>query len=234
MRRSRQYADCEVFLTRLGRCVPLLFLLSACGKAPPEQSEKTRLQAEYERDFIQARILKGPKGYERKLVESFVISMSDEFDESERERIGKPFLKRLAAGKEDPFLIYRDYKKLVNKKASWRVNMSAVEKEAWDIMDRYSRERPDLSKSRIERRVAPVDLGDIFFFGEEEIHFTPLPLKEPGTTIGAIAYCTYIQRTDRFERDQWGFLIEDRRRYATSTSNLWGSGRKPAYDTSDE
>lgn len=83
--------------------LPILLLLSVGGLAigARKQLNERRLRAAAENHFASARSCGSTEGAERRLVRSFILSISNYLPEPQRQAIGTPFLERLAAGKED-------------------------------------------------------------------------------------------------------------------------------------
>lgn len=190
------------------------------------QGERARRAAhdEYEREFRRIRACDTTYAADYRLVRAFILAMTPYVPASGRSALAAPLLKRLASGKDDPFVVYEEF-----KKAAQRLIVDShygPVQAGWTVMDRYSRERPDFSKTTIRCTVAPVDFAGFDYVAREVLEFPVLPPKDSDRTAKVVVYNTYMKRDlSSPELDDAGFSIEDRSNLALATTWVGGGGR---------
>lgn len=194
----------------------IIGILSGCRRSPASAGRF----GDYGKKFSIERGCDTTYGAEYKLVRAFVLALTAHVPDGKTGHISAPYLQRMASGMEDPFLVYRDFKKAVG--ADFQYYGPYV--EGWKIMDRYDRERPDFAKTRIKCTVTPVDSLGVNFVALEDIAWPEMSVDDGSGTIRAIALSFYAQRTlGDTEMNSWSFSVKKVNEYVESQTNLAGS-----------
>lgn len=194
----------------------------------PSGCRRSRLIGAHEKEFFITRACNTTYGADFRLVRSFVLALTSHAPEGERMAMSAPYLKRLASGNEDPFLVFRDFKKAFRAGFQYY----APHLEAWDIMDRYDRERPDFTRTLIECAVTPVDAQGVDYVAWERASWPEMAVRDGTGTIRAVAQNLYTRRTlHDIKLDEWSFSVKRVGQYSESTTNIAADNRPRGYET---
>jgi formylglycine-generating enzyme required for sulfatase activity len=207
--------------------VTSMLLLALLSVAPSVSAQtdpaKEQARKRYEEEFFNERACATTYASEYRLVRAFILSMTGFLPEAEQKPAATPYFSRLAAG-ENPFAVYRDYKKSFQDNSNF---FGGPPKEGWSIMDRYEKEHPDFSKTRIHCEISPVDYLAYRYLAYEKVEFPALSSKSPGGTIKVVLSNQYVERAmGGPEIDFWAFSIVDEHGGWEYTTNV-GGGERP-------
>jgi hypothetical protein len=171
-----------------GRCPSYLLLAVLLGSSGCHSNAVG--QDELAQEFSRARACSSTDEAARRLVWAFILSESDYLPDERRVATAKPFLERLSQEREDPFVVYHDYKRVAQPMIDAN-SYGAPQREGFELMDLYARSNADFSKTEIKCEVSPISFARYGYIGQEVGAF-PVLTAEDGKKVRAVTVSVFL------------------------------------------